>query len=159
MSWQPREVLSVDASAPVRRLVRRRKPHAYAADAVQVTRIRRSLAELASQPGQVNVDGPVASSIALTPHVGQQLTFRDHLARPLCQGQQEVKLLARQVDWHSFEVDQAFSRVDLQATHHQRAFNDGGAAATKNRTQSGFDLLDPERLDDVVVGTGVQSFD
>src|SRR5680860_114215 len=140
MSWPPRAVISVGASAPVRLLVRRREPHAYAADAVQVARIRRGLAELASQPGEVNVDGPVAPAIALTPHIRQQLTFRNHLARPLRQGQQEVKLLARQVDGHSVQVDQAFSRVDLQAPHHQRAFNDGGAAATKNRAQPGFDL-------------------
>src|SRR5665647_2468813 len=106
MSWQPRAVISAGASAPVRRLVRRRKPHAYAADTVQVSRIRCGLAELASQPGQVHVDGPVASSVTLAPHVRQQLTFRDHLTRPLRQGEQEVKLLARQVDWHSVQVDQ-----------------------------------------------------
>src|SRR5665811_225501 len=159
MSWPPRAVISVGASAPVRLLVRRRKPHAYAADTVQVSRIRRGLAELASQPGEVNVDGPVASSITLTPDVRQQLSFCDYLTRPLRQGQQEVKLLARQVDWRSVQVDQAFSWVDLQAPHHQRALNGGGAAATKHRAQPGLDLFDPEWLDDVVVGAGVQGSD
>src|SRR5665647_1226416 len=118
MSWQPRVVISVGASVPVRRRVRRCQPHAHTADTVQIARIRGGLAELAPQPGQVYVDGSVASSIALTPHVRQQLTFRDHLAWPLRQGQQEVELLARQVNWQSVQVDLSFFRIDLQATHY-----------------------------------------
>ena len=135
------------------------KAHTHAADTVQVARIRRGLAELAPQPGQVHVDRPVASSVGLAPHVGEQLTLRDHLSRPLRQGQQQVELLARQVDRHPVETDLARPRVDRQAAHHQRAFGDGGATSTKNRTEPGVDLFDPERLDHVVVGATVQGLD
>src|ERR1035437_7809885 len=135
------------------------KANTHAADAVQVARDRCRLAELAPQPGQVHVDGPVTSAVGLTPYVRQQLTFGDHLPGPLSQGQQEVELLARQVNGQLVKADLAGQRVDPETTHDQRSLRDRGAAAAKNRPQPGFDLPDPERLDDVVVGAPIQGFD
>src|SRR5450631_278030 len=139
-----------------RLLVRGCEPDTHAADAVQVAGFGGRLAELAPQPGEVDVDGTVPSAVRLAPHVGQQLTLGDHLSRALGQGQQEIELLARQVEGLLVKADLTGEGVDRQTTHDQWSFNDCGATAAKNRAEPGFDLLDPERLDDIVVGAAVE---
>ena len=52
------------------------------ADADQVARLGGRLAELATQPRQVDVDGPVGAAVRLLPDLGEQLALGDHLARP-----------------------------------------------------------------------------
>src|SRR5665811_361434 len=156
MSWPLRGMRSGVASRPAQRVLRVRQAHTYAADTVQVARICCRLAELAPQPGQVHVDRPVASAVGLAPHVRQQLTLRNHLSGSLRESEEEIELLARQVDRHPIESDLARPRVDGQTAYDQRALGDRGATSAKNRTQPGVDLLDAEGLDDVVVGASVQ---
>jgi len=57
------------------------------------------------------------------------------------------------------EADQARSRVDRQTAHDQGTLGDLRAAAAKDRAEACFDLLDPERLDDVVIGATIQGPD
>src|ERR1035437_123058 len=92
-----------------------RKPNTHAAYTVQIARGRCRLAEFATQPGQVHVNGSVTSAVRLTPHVRQQLAFGAHLPGPLGQSQQEVELLARQVNRQLVEADLACQRVDRRS--------------------------------------------
>ena len=65
---------------------------------MEVARLGRGLAQLAPQPRQVDVDGPLGAAVRLLPDVGQQLALGDHLARPRGQGEQQVELLAGQLE-------------------------------------------------------------
>ncbi len=64
---------------------------------------RGGLAELAAQPGQVDVDGAVGAAVRLLPDLGQQLALGDDLPRPGGQRQQQVELLAGQLQRPSGE--------------------------------------------------------
>src|SRR3954454_1701971 len=71
---------------------------AHAADGVQVARLRGGLAELAAYPGQVHVDRAVTAAVRLLPHLGEQGALGDHLAPAAGEGEQQVELLAGEVD-------------------------------------------------------------
>jgi hypothetical protein len=107
MSWQQQAMRSDGASMTTRRVGRGCKAHAHATHTVQVARSRCRLAELAPQPGEVNVDGPVATPVGLAPYIGEQLALRDHLFGALRQGQEQIKLLTRQIDWQPVNTDLA----------------------------------------------------
>src|SRR6476661_8852917 len=53
---------------------------AHAAHAAQVARLGGALAQLATQPRHVDVDGAVAAAVRLAPHLGQELALADDLA-------------------------------------------------------------------------------
>src|SRR5690606_29014681 len=73
-------------------LLRRGQPHADAADGVHIARLLGGLAELASQPGQVDVDGLVRAAVRELPDLRQQLALADDLAGARGQVVQQVEL-------------------------------------------------------------------
>ena len=79
---------------------------------MQVARLGRRLPELAAQPRQVDVDGPVGAAVRLPPNLGEQLALGDHLARPVGQGEQQVELLAGELERRSVECRGAGALVD-----------------------------------------------
>ncbi len=84
--------------------------HPDPAHAVQVARAGRRLSQLPAQPRQVDVDGPVGASPRLLPDLGQQLALRDDLPRPGRQGEEEVELLAVQLDRFTVELRRCATR-------------------------------------------------
>ena len=128
---------------------------------MKVAGLGRGLTELASQPGQVHVDGAVAATPRLLPHVGQQLVLGHHLAGPPGQGEDEVELLARQVDAVLAEPDLTAARVDPELTHLDGVVGSclSGGAPSEYGPDAGLDLRGPEGFDDVVVRTGVEQLD
>ena len=87
---------------------------------VQVARLGRGLAQLATQPRQVDVDGALGAAVRLLPDVGQQLPLRDHLARPRGQREQQVELLAGQLQRLAREGRRAGALVDDQVADPDR---------------------------------------
>src|SRR4051812_34400982 len=97
--WWPRPGWRADdARRRASGLAGRSQPHSDAPAAVQVAGLGGGLAELAAQPRQVDVDGAVAAAVRLAPHLREQLTLRHHLAGSLGQREQQVELLAGQLE-------------------------------------------------------------
>ena len=121
-------------SHEIRRRIRVRGSRVDQADpdpahAWQVPRLGRRLAELAAQPRQVDVDGALGAAVRLLPHVGQQLALGDHLAGARRQRQQQVELLARQLQRLAGEGGRAGALVDDQLADADRL----GAAPGRRR--------------------------
>src|SRR3712207_4317388 len=68
------------------------------AHGAQVAGGGRGLAELAAQPGDMDVDGAVAAAVRLLPDLHEQLPARHHLALPGHQGEQQLELLAGELE-------------------------------------------------------------
>ncbi len=89
---------------------------AYAdpADALEIARLGRRLAELAAQPRQVHVDGPVGAAVGLLPHLDQQGALADDLAGALGERQQQVELPPGQLELLAGQGGGAGRLVDQQ---------------------------------------------
>ena len=107
-----------------------------AADAVQVARLGRRLAELAAQPGQVDVDGAVGAAVRLPPHLGEQLALGHHLAGPLGQREQQVELLARELHRVAAEGHGARALVDDQVADADRLVASPWAPARRSTART-----------------------
>ena len=94
------------------------------AHAVQVARLGGGLAELASQPRQVHVDGPVRPAVRVAPDLGEELALRDDLAGPRRQREQQVELLARQLQRLAGEARGPGALVDDELAHPDRLGED-----------------------------------
>jgi hypothetical protein len=90
---------------------------------VEVARFRGGLAELASQPGQVHVDGLVGTAQGLLPDLGQQLAAADHLARPTRQVREQVELEAGEIELVAAEGRDTPAGVDVQSADRSVPFS------------------------------------
>ena len=119
----------------------------------------RALAELAPQPRQVDVDGALAAAVRLVPHLREDLPLRDDLARPLGEEVEQVELAAGQLDGLAVEGHLACHGVDDEAADGERALVVVRVRAPEDRAHPRLELVHGERLDDVVVGSGVEGAD
>src|SRR5262245_19699890 len=156
-------VVSPTVSTRIRRrmsYLRSGQLDADTADAVQVPRLGRALAELAPQPGQVDVDRPVATAPRQLPHLGENFALRHHLPGLAGQCQQQVELLAGQFDGATVDGDLAAARVDPQPADHEGGLGPVRRTGTpQHRADPGVQMRCGERLDHVVVGARVEQPD
>src|SRR2546421_2079068 len=114
--------------------------------------------QLAPQVPDVDVHHVGQPVVVVVPHVFQDLPAVDHLASMPHQELQQRELLGGQLDGLAGPADAAGGRVQLHVRHGQlgRAL---GRAPAQQRPQPGQQLRERERLDQVVVGAGVQAAD
>ena len=92
------------------------------ADRVQVAGLLCGFAELAAQPGHVDVDGLVRAAVGHPPDMGQQIPPGHHLAALQRQVVQQVELAPAQVQpCPPSRVASCPVRIELQAADHERA--------------------------------------
>src|SRR5215469_3332964 len=128
-----------------------------AADRVQVQRPLGVLAELAPEPGDMHVDGLIGAAIRHLPDVGQQISLGDYLAGSYRQVVQQVELPSGQIEWPTVEP-----RLVRLAIEPQPSDDDSFASpvlvdrSPQHRPDPGLDLVSAERLDQVIIGAGVE---
>ena len=149
------------AAHRTRRLVSRSEREELDADTahrVQVARRARALAQLAAQPREVRVDRLLGAAVRLVPDLGEELLLGDDGAAVARQVEQEVELLAAQLERLTGERRGARRGID-----HEVGDLDRGRAVAREppqqRSDAGVDLLGRERLHDVLVGAGVEQPD
>src|SRR6476661_9439340 len=135
------------------------QPNADSTHAVDVARVSRGLTELATQPGQVHVDRSVRATPGELPDLGEQVALGHYLARSPGQREQQVELLAGQIDRAPVDDNFSAAGVDRQAADRDQRFLVGLSGAAQNRADSGGQLGCGERLDHVVIGAEVEQPD
>src|SRR5699024_9279283 len=109
---------------------------------------------LAAQVRDVGLDDPHLAGPVVVPHVVQDLGLGDHAAGVQHQVPQQLELGGGQLDVHVPAVHLVGVLVQAQVAHHQRALHRGlrpAVGATQHRPDPRDDLLETERLGDVVV--------
>src|SRR6478736_138948 len=97
------------------------QPNADSTHAVDVARVSRGLTELATQPGQVHVDRSVRATPGELPDLGEQVALGHYLARSPGQREQQVELLAGQIDRGPVDVRQPeVEEHDVGSLGHRR---------------------------------------
>jgi hypothetical protein len=104
----------------------------------------------------VDVDGAVRAAVRLPPHLRQQLALGDDRPGPLGQGQQQVELLAGQVDRPAVQDHRPRLGVEDETADDDLPVGRCRGTAAQHRSHPGVQLLGADRLDHVVVRTGIQ---
>jgi hypothetical protein len=103
----------------------------------------------------VHVDGLVIP-VGLVPHLGQQLLPGHHHAGPGGQIREQVELAAREVKRGPVQRRLAAGEVDPEAARADHRGRAARAGPAQLRADAGGQVLAGERLDQVVVGPGVE---
>src|SRR5215469_794121 len=131
--------------------------HPDTPDGVQVSWPLGALPELAPQPGDMHVNGLVGATVGHPPDVSQHISLRHHLASPHRQVIQQVELASRQVERAALKRRLVRGAVEAKVTDKHRFAAPGLVGHTaQHRPHPGFDLADAKRLDQVVIGSGVE---
>ena len=135
-----------------------RKYESHAADGVQQPRAATGF-QLAAQVSDEYVDDVGVGGEVVAPHQFQQLCARQHRGLVLGQHGQQVELTLGQVDVDAVDPGAPARDVDLQRADRDgfRGRRRGGSAAAQQRAHPRHQLGQHERLDQVVVGAGLQA--
>src|SRR6516162_2384051 len=112
-------------------------------------------AELAAQPGQVNIDGVFRAPVGLIPDFDQQLALGHHPSAPRGEQMQQVELFAAEAQVAPTERGLPGRWVDVQLTHDYRGIDALWPGAAQHRAQACLHLVSGKRLDNVVVSPSV----
>ena len=132
---------------------------AHAAHGVQVAGLGGGLAELAAQPRQVDVDRLVGAAVGLAPHLGEQLAPGHHLGRAAGEVGEQVELEAGQLERLAVEGGRRAGRgrpARSPTTMAARPSSPRPGRSAQDGPDAGVELGGGVRLDDVVVGAGVE---
>src|SRR6478609_4441032 len=125
-------------------------------DGGDVARVRRVVAQLPAQDRDVHVERLGRAVPGAVPHVAHQLLARDDLALVGHEHLEQLELLAGELHLLAMEEDATPLGVDPHQGLGGRRLDD---ASAQQRTSPGEQLGEPERLRDVVVGTGIEPHD
>jgi hypothetical protein len=127
---------------------------------VQETRRLRSFAQFSPQPGQVHIDGLVSAAIRCLPHLCGELTLADHLAGAGRKVVEQVELPRCQLELRPVQRRFPRPRVDPQAADDHRLVPVlTGAGSAQDGSDPRVQLRATERLDQVVIGAGLENGD
>ena len=132
------------------------QPDADAAHAVQVARRGGGLAELAAQPRQVDVDGAVRTAPGQLPDLAEQIALADDLAGAAGQREQQLELLAGQLDRTAVDGHLVAAGVDDEPADGDHRVLVGASHPPQHGPDARVELRGGERLDHVVVGAEVE---
>jgi hypothetical protein len=107
----------------------------------------------------VDVDGLVGAAVGLLPDLGEQHPLADDLARVLGEVHQQVELLAGQLERAAVETGLSGAFVDGKTPDDDWLDSLPGGHPAQDRPDSCLEVLGGERLDNVIVGAGVQDPD
>src|SRR4051812_11659894 len=127
-----------------------------AANGVQQPRLA-ALFELPPQVADVDPERVRGRAEVVAPHALVDLRARQHLTGVAHEELEEVELGACQLQAALAAVRLARRRVDEHVGEAERSVARPGAS--QQRAHAGTQLLDRERLDEIVVGAGVEAFD
>src|SRR5581483_580922 len=100
--------------------------------AVQIAWRGRRLTELAAQPGQVDVHGAVGAAPRELPDLAEQVALADDLAGPAGQGEEQLELLAGQLDGAAVDRDLVAAGVDDEVADADHRVLVGAAGAAQD---------------------------